>query len=249
MNLDSEKPFPRPLSGAAVAPLPSGLVPARTNLEGQSVRLEPMDPAVHAEDLYEVSHTTEEGRAIWTYLPEGPWPDRAAYIENLRANAGDLSRIFYAIRPLPDGPASGQASFMDIRAGEGVIEIGYIWFAPSLQRTRAATEALYLMLDYAMTDLGYRRMQWRCNSLNERSRIAAHRLGFRFEGIFHNHMIYKGLNRDTAWYSILDDEWPEVKSIIEEWLDAENFDAGGVSRQSLGEAMARRGPSRRGSTG
>ena len=145
MYADSEPRFPRPLSGARVDPPPSGLVPARQVIEGRHVRLEPMDPAIQAADLYEASHTWEEGRAIWTYLPEGPWPDRVAYASHVRANAGTLDRLHYALRPLPDGRASGQASFIDIHAGDGVIEIGYIWFAPSIQRTRAVTEALCLM--------------------------------------------------------------------------------------------------------
>ena len=242
MSKETEQRFPRPLSGACVDPLPSGLVPARRMLEGRHVRLEPMDPAVHADDLYEASHTTETGRAIWTWLPEGPWPDRAAYASHLRENAGALDRIYYALRPLPGGKASGQASFMDIHTGNGVIEIGYIWFAPSIQRTRAATEALWLMLDYAMTDLRYRRMQWRCNALNERSRAAARRLGFRFEGIFHNHMVYKGLNRDTAWYSILGEEWPAVRAVLQDWLDDANFDARGIAKRSLGAMMTARSP-------
>ena len=240
MNEKSERGFPRPLSGASVDPLPSGLAPGRQVLEGRHVRLEPMDPAAHTDDLYEASHTTEEGRAIWTYLPEGPWPNRASYANHIRANAGALDRLYYALRPLAGGRASGQASFMDIHAGNGVIEIGYIWFAPSMQRTRAAAEALYLMLDYAMTDLRYRRMQWRCNALNERSRGAARRLGFRFEGIFHNHMIYKGLNRDTAWYLILGEEWPAVRAILQDWLAADNFDAQGVATRSLTEMMGAR---------
>ena len=237
MHADSEPRFPRPLSGERVDPLPPCLVPARQAIDGRHVRVEPMDPAVHADDLYEASHASEVGRAIWTYLPEGPWPDRVTYTSHVRANAGMLDRLYYALRPLPGGKASGQASFMDIHAGNGVIEIGYIWFAPSMQRTRAATEALYLMLDHAMTDLRYRRMQWRCNALNERSRAAARRLGFRFEGIFHNHMVYKGLNRDTAWYSILDEEWPEVRSVLRSWLDDDNFDARGVARRSLAAMM------------
>ena len=135
---------------------------------------------------------------------------------------------------------------MDIHAGNGVIEIGYIWFSPALQRTRAATEALYLMLDHAMTTLRYRRMQWRCNALNQKSRSAARRLGFRYEGTFYNHLIYKGLNRDTAWYSILDDEWPEVKVILQTWLDTSNFGPDGLAKQSLTSLMSQRGPSHRG---
>ena len=240
MHADSEPRFPRPLSGARVDPPPSGLAPARQVIDGRHVRLEPMDSAVHTTELYEASHTSEEGRAIWTYLPEGPWPDRAAYASHIRANAGALDRLYYALRPLPDGKASGQASFMDIHAGNGAIEIGYIWFAPSMQRTRAATEAIYLMLDYAMTDLRYRRMQWRCNARNERSRAAARRLGFRFEGIFHNHMIYKGLNRDTAWYSILGEEWPTARAVLRDWLADDNFDARGVAKRSLTAMMGAR---------
>jgi len=124
----------------------------------------------------------------------------------------------------------------------GVIEIGHIWFGPQLQRTRAATEALYLMSRYAMDALGYRRMQWRCNSLNLRSRAAARRLGFRFEGIFYNHLIFKGRNRDTAWYSILDNEWPVVRELIEYWLSDDNFDSDGQAQRSLTQLMELRGP-------
>jgi hypothetical protein len=127
-----------------------------------------------------------------------------------------------------------------------VIEIGGIWFSPNLQRTRAATEALFLLLSYAMDELRYRRMQWRCNSLNVKSRNAARRLGFRFEGVFYNHQISKGRNRDTAWYSILDDEWPDVRANIERWLHDDNFDPGGKARSSLTEMMqAGRTPSTR----
>src|SRR5262245_46522546 len=127
----------------------------------------------------------------------------------------------------------------------GVIEIGSIWFGLMLRRTRSATESMYLMLRYAMDDLGYRRMQWRCNALNSASRAAARRLGFRFEGIFYNHMIFKGRNRDTAWYSILDDEWSEVREIMERWLAPSNFDQDGTAKTSLGALMDERGPSHR----
>jgi RimJ/RimL family protein N-acetyltransferase len=137
------------------------------------------------------------------------------------------------------------ASYLDIHPLDGVIEIGSISFTPELQRTRAATEAL-LLLSYPMDDLGYRQMQWRCNSLNVKSRNAARRLGFRFEGIFYNHMLPKGRNRDTAWYSILDDEWPEVREVIKDWLSDYNFDAAGNARRSLSELMQNRSPSLRG---
>jgi len=138
------------------------------------------------------------------------------------------------------------ASYLDIHPLDGVIEIGGIWFGTELQRTRAATEALFLLLSYAMDDLGYRRMQWRCNSLNVKSRNAARRLGFRLEGIFYNHMLSKGRNRDTAWYSILDDEWPEAREIIKAWLSDDNFDPAGNARRSLSELMQKRSRSVRG---
>jgi RimJ/RimL family protein N-acetyltransferase len=135
------------------------------------------------------------------------------------------------------------ASYMDIHPIDGVIEIGGIWFAPNLQRTRAATEALFLLLAYALDGLRYRRMQWRCNSLNTKSRNAARRLGFRFEGVFYNHQIVKRRNRDTAWYSILDYEWPEIRAIIQNWLADDNFDPAGKPRRSLSKMMHNRSTS------
>ena len=237
MTTDHEKPFQRPLSGADVERLPTGLVPARTVLDGTAVRLEPLDPAVHAVELHQASHGTDEALKVWDYLPFGPWPERLAFTQWLREWAGRPERIYYAIRPHDTGSADGMAAYLDIQPMQGVIEIGSIWFTPTLQRTREATESLYLMLAYAMDDLAYRRMQWRCNALNERSRAAARRLGFRFEGIFFNHLIFKGKNRDTAWYSILDDEWPEVRGIITAWLADDNFDAGGRAERSLSQMM------------
>ena len=158
----------------------------------------------------------------------------------MRSQSASFDTIFYAIRLLDSDRFQGQSSFLDINPQMGVIEIGHIWFGPGLVRTRAATEALYLMIRHAMDDLGYRRMHWRCNSLNEKSRQAARRLGFRFEGVFYNHMIFKGKNRDTAWYSILDDEWPEVREIMENWLDDANFDDDGQARTSLSDKMSQR---------
>ena len=154
--------------------------------------------------------------------------------------------IFYAIRPKSTGKAEGMCSYLNIEPANGSIEIGHIWFGPKLQRTRAATEALFLLLDHAMTELRYRRMEWKCNALNERSRNAAHRLGFRFEGVFYNHIIFKGQNRDTAWFSILDDEWPEVRERLSGWLNDQNFDASGKAISSLNDAMKDRTPSQRG---
>ena len=240
-----EQAFPRPLSGSAVPTPPPSLVPARNTIIGKTVSLEPQNAASHASDMYQASHDSEAGLHIWDYLAYGPWPTLEAYQATMRQQSADFNTIFYAIKSHETGKFCGQSSYLDINPQNGVIEIGHIWFGPELQQTRAATEALYLMIRHAMDDLGYRRMQWRCNSLNAKSRTAARRLGFRFEGIFYNHMIFKGKNRDTAWYSILDDEWPEVRGIMEQWLDDANFDAGGRADSSLSKLMNQRGPGMR----
>ena len=241
----AEQIFPRPLSGAAVETPPPGLVPPRAPIVGDHVTLEPQNAGEHAEQLYTASHSTEEALRIWDYLAYGPWTSVETYADTLRQQSSSMDPIFYSVRSHASGKACGQASFLDIHPQNGVIEIGHIWFAPELQRTRGATEALYMMLCQAMDDLGYRRMQWRCNSLNEKSRAAARRLGFRFEGIFYNHLIFKGKNRDTAWYSILDDEWPQVREIMAKWLGDGNFDPGGKAKTSLSEMMENRSPSNR----
>lgn len=204
-----------------------------------------MHAELHATELFDASHSTKEALKIWDYLTYGPWPDAITYSAFLRTQSASNDPIFYAIRSNKSGTACGQASFLDNNAQNGVTEIGHIWFGPELQRTRAATEALYLMLRHAMDDLGYRRMQWRCNAKNTKSRTAAQRLGFRFEGIFYNHLIFKGINRDTAWYSILDDEWPEVNDRIQTWLHADNFSSDGMPKSSLTETMQQRSPSTR----
>ncbi|MBX2867322.1 MAG: GNAT family N-acetyltransferase [Acidiferrobacterales bacterium] len=240
-----EQPFPRPLSGKLVESPPPALVPSRSEIVGKYVVLEAQDPCRHASALYQCSHNTEDGLKIWNYLTYGPWPSETAYFQFLKNQSASLDPIFYSIRDKHSDAVCGQASYLDIHPVNGVIEIGHIWFGPSLQKTTAATEALYLMIKHAMEDLGYRRMQWRCNSLNQSSRNAAKRLGFRFEGIFYNHLIFKGKNRDTAWYSILDDEWPELNSIFERWLEPSNFDADGKARQSLSGLMQHRSPSMR----
>ena len=240
-----ERPYPRPLSGAKVGRLPSALVPARTAIVGRYATLEPLDAARHASDLFEASHGSEAALRIWDYLPWGPWKSEAEFVNELRQQSAGQDRVYYAIRGAAGEKACGQICFLDIQPEQGVIEIGGIWFGLTLRRTRSATESIYLMLRYAMDDLGYRRMQWRCNALNAASRAAARRLGFRFEGIFYNHMIFKGRNRDTAWYSILDDEWPEVRKIMERWLAPSNFDQDGMAKTSLAALMEKRGPSRR----
>ncbi len=243
-----ELPYPRPLSGAPVDGLPSALIPSRAPLRGKYVELVPQDAAKHAADLYAAGHESEQSSKIWDYLAYGPWASVEDYRATMRAQSADFNTIFYAIRPLDTHRFEGQSSYLDINPAMGVIEIGHIWFGTHLSRTRAATEALYLMIRHAMDDLNYRRMHWRCNSLNEKSRHAARRLGFRFEGVFYNHMIFKGKNRDTAWYSILDKEWPEVRGILEAWLDESNFDDQGVAMTSLFDMMFERKSSKRGKT-
>ena len=242
---DNEPVYPRPLSGKPVTSLPPALLPARISIQGEHVTLEPLDATRHGMHLYEASHSSDEALKIWDYLTYGPWPDVTSYQATLRTQSASPDPVFYAICLNSTGKAIGQASFLDLNAQNGVTEIGHIWFGPQLQRTIGATEALFLMLCYAMDDQGYRRMQWRCNALNSKSRNAARRLGFRFEGIFHNHLIFKGKNRDTAWYSILDDEWPEVRAIISAWLNSDNFSDDGRSKSSLTEAMKIRSPSTR----
>ena len=238
MTEPTETPYPRPLSGEPLERVPSGVSPARTPLIGQTVQLEPLQPDTHGDALYHASHDTDVARQIWDYLPDGPWPTQADFDHWLRNAAAPPDWVTYAVCPSGTGRAAGMASFLDIQPQAGVIEIGYIWFAPELQRTRAATEALYLLIAHALDDLGYRRMQWRCNSLNAKSRAAARRLGYRFEGIFYHHMVVKGRNRDTAWYSILDHEWPQICEIIKTWLADDNFDAQGVAKTSLAAEMA-----------
>jgi RimJ/RimL family protein N-acetyltransferase len=232
MTEQREQIFERPHSDEPVSPLP-GLIPARAPLEGLHARVEPIDPRRHAEELYAASHGVPGGEAIWRYLGYGPWPDVDVFRAWLRDCAAQHDPIFFAIRDRASGKACGMASYLNIVPKNGSIEIGHIWFAPKLQRTTAATEALYLMIRHAMDDLGYRRMEWKCNALNEASRRAARRLGFRFEGIFYRHMIVKGRNRDTAWYSIIDSEWPAIRANPQAWLAPENFDAQGRQKRSL----------------
>jgi len=227
----------RQLSGDVVDPLPPGLYPARVPLDGRYARVEPLHPIDHAQELWDASHDapTDVTDRIWDYLPYGPFPSFDAFRAWLRTCSASADPTFFAIRDGRTGKAAGMASYLNIRPSDGVIEIGHIWLAPSLQRSREATEALYLMIRHAFDDLGYRRVEWKCNALNEPSRRAAARLGFAYEGTFYRHVIVKGRNRDTAWFSILAEEWPPIRANFEAWLAPENFDADGRQIQSLGE--------------
>jgi RimJ/RimL family protein N-acetyltransferase len=210
----------------------------RERLEGALVQLEPADIARHGADLYAAQSGAPD---IWTYLPYGPFADTADFRTWLGACAASVDPLFYAIIDRATGRATGMASFMRMTPEHGVIEVGNIWYSPALQRTRQATEAMYVMARHAFEVLGYRRYEWKCNARNEPSRRAALRLGFSYEGVFRQHMVVKDQNRDTAWYSMLDSEWPGAKAAFEAWLDAGNFDAAG--RQLSGLADLREQPS------
>jgi RimJ/RimL family protein N-acetyltransferase len=206
--------------------------PERAPLAGETVRLEPVDPERHAVDLFTSSN---DAPALWDYLAYGPFPNQDVFTDWLKERAGSDDPLFYAVVDRESGKARGMASLMRIKPANGVIEIGHIWFAPVLQRTRQATEAIYLLAQHAFDDLGYRRFEWKCDALNQPSRRAAERFGFVYEGVFRQHMVIKDRNRDTAWFSIVDGEWPLVRAAFEAWLEAENFDGEGRQRISLVE--------------
>jgi RimJ/RimL family protein N-acetyltransferase len=202
--------------------------------------LEPLDLDRHIGPLYRIGHESETARQSWAYLPWGPFSDEAAFLELMRKLSRIEGNAFFAICDAVSGAVVGMAAYWDSQPVFGVTELAAVWFAPAFQRTLGATDAMFLMLTYAMDELGYRRVQWRCNAMNAKSRSAAKRLGFRFEGIFFGNMVSKGRNRDTAWYSILDSEWPGLKSTIEAWLDPSNFDVEGKQLQSLSVMTAAR---------
>ncbi len=205
--------------------------PQHTVLEGCYCRLEPLDAGRHAADLHAANSLDHAGR-MWTYLFSGPFASLEEFTAWLEAREDSLDPLFYAIVDAETGRAAGLASYLRIDTTHGVIEVGHLAFSPLLQRTRAATEAMYLMMKHAF-ELGYRRYEWKCDALNAASRRAAERLGFRFEGVFHQAAVYKGRNRDTAWYSIIDSEWPARETAFRAWLDPANFDDDGRQRRAL----------------
>lgn len=215
------------------APVPDWRPPARPpddlTLRGRFCRLERLGEA-HGPDLFEALSEDAEGR-VFTYMPDGPFPTFDGYTAWLRRAMVGADPLQFAI--LTDGRATGTASFLRIAPDAGSIEVGYITFSPRLQRTPAATEAMFLMMQWAF-EAGYRRYEWKCNALNAASRRAARRLGLSFEGVFRQAAVVKGRNRDTAWYAAIDSEWPRLKTAFETWLAPENFDRRGIQRRSLG---------------
>jgi RimJ/RimL family protein N-acetyltransferase len=199
---------------------------------GHHVRLDPQVPE-DAEELFRISHESPKVEALWRYLPVGPFGDPAEMAAFLTEWGRQPDVRAFTVRSLADGRALGSYSLMSLRPIHGVGELGNIWFTPAAQGTKANTECAWLLLKYCFEELGYRRMEWKCNAENAPSRKAALRLGFTFEGIFRQHLIVKGANRDTAWFSLLDDEWPEARAAMEKWLIprmGENLPAGPADR-------------------
>ncbi|CAB3703843.1 GNAT family N-acetyltransferase [Paraburkholderia rhynchosiae] len=222
------------------APLPdwSGAQPpARTSLAGRYCRIEPVSVEAHAADLFEAYNSAADGRD-WTYLAIGPFESVDAYREHLTRIAALADPLHYAVIDLASGKAVGTLALMRIDAANGVIEVGHVTYSPRLKRTRVATDAMFLLMKYVFDELGYRRFEWKCDSLNEPSRAAALRYGFTFEGIFRQAIVYRQRSRDTAWFSVIDSEWPALRASYTRWLDDANFDAQGRQVQRLADLIA-----------
>lgn len=218
-----------PLLGAPVPDWTPPPAPPHEPVDGRWARLEPLDPARHARDLHEANGGSV---AMWDYMPHGPFPDFGPYLEWVETAAKSADPLFFAVIDKEDGKPKGVVSYLRISPEAGSVEIGHIAYSPPLQRTSAGTEAMYLMMRRAF-ELGYRRYEWKCNHLNAPSRRLAQRLGLSFEGVFRQHMVVKGRNRDTAWYAAIDAEWPALKTAFDTWLDPANFDGNGLQKQSL----------------
>ena len=211
-------------------------LPSASPMTGRSCRLERLDRAHHGAQLWQAFAATDP--AAWTYLPYGPFSERAEFTGWLDRVALPSDPLFHAIIDASSGQAVGVASLMRIDPSNGVIEVGHIHFSPALKRSRAATEALYLLMSRVFDELGYRRLEWKCDALNSRSRAAAVRFGFTYEGTFRQAVVVRGRNRDTAWFSLLDHEWPAVKQGYAAWLDPANFDASGQQKVPLSQLFA-----------
>jgi len=206
--------------------------PPLSTITGKYCKVEPLDVDVHAEDLYQ-AYGKDQDQSNWTYLPYGPFASFDQFETWLNSSCCGEDPLFHSVIDLATGRAVGMASYLRIEPNVGVIEVGHIHFSPLMQRTPIATETMYLMMKRVFDELGYRRYEWKCDSLNATSCNAAKRLGFKFEGVFKQLTMYKGRNRDTAWYAIIDSEWPALKSMFKAWLDPDNFDENGQQRRSL----------------
>ncbi|MBA3446488.1 MAG: GNAT family N-acetyltransferase [Pseudaminobacter sp.] len=213
--------------------------PERVPLEGRYVRLEPLDAESHGDGLFEAS-TVADASERFRWLPEYPPQSRADHQPWLDKAAASEDPLYYTVIDAASGKVAGRQTYLRIDPANGVIEIGHIYWNGLVARKPAATEALFLFAKYAFDDLGYRRFEWKCNNANAPSKRAAERFGFQFEGIFRQAGVVKGQNRDTAWYSIIDKEWPALKRAYENWLDPANFDADGQQKRRLEEFRADR---------
>ena len=227
------QPIGEPVPGWTARPRPG-----REPMTGRYCRLEALDPARHSADLHAANASDATG-GMWTYMPYGPFARPADHLAWAQRMAPGEDPLFHAIVDQPSGRAAGVASYLRIEPEVGVVEVGHICFSPLLQRTPAATEAMYLMMRRVFDELGYRRYEWKCDALNAPSRAAASRLGFAFEGVFRQAVVIKQRNRDTAWYSILDSEWPRLDAAFRRWLDPANFAADGAQRERLSDLTAR----------
>ena len=211
--------------------------PPGTPVDGRYCSIAPLDAARDANELFAAMMHDADG-ANWTYLPYGPFETFNEYDTWLRETCLTPDPMFHTVRLADTGKAAGIASLMRIDTTMGVIEVGHIHYSPLLQRTPASTEAAYLLMRRVFDELGYRRYEWKCNNLNEPSKSAAERLGFTYEGVFRQLGVFKGRNRDTAWFALLDREWPATRQAFEEWLDPANFDSAGHQKARLGDLMA-----------
>lgn len=209
-------------------------LPPHAPLAGRYVTLEPLDAASHADQLWAALQAPPTDPQQWQYMAYGPFAARAEFDAWLAGVAAGSDPLFFAVRDHASGKVVGQLALMRITPAHGCVEIGHVLFAPPLQRTPGASEAIYLLMRLVF-ELGYRRLEWKCDADNARSRRAAERLGFVFEGLFRQHLVVKGRNRDTVWYALLDGDWPRCRAAFERWLAADNFDAEGRQRHGLVE--------------
>ena len=230
-------PVQRPLALGQEVAWSGAQRPGRAPLRGAHVLVRPVDAENDAEPLFAASHPPAGEEAMWTYLPDGPYESAEHLRRMLEWAAGTDDAVYFTLAPLPEERPLGMAAYLRITPEFGVIEIGHIWLSEGLRRTTAATEAIYLLARHVFDDLGYRRLEWKCNALNAASRRAAERFGFAFEGGFRKHQVVKGRNRDTAWYAITDEQWPSIGSGFRAWLVPENFDRAGRQLRALGELI------------
>jgi RimJ/RimL family protein N-acetyltransferase len=206
--------------------------PSHNTLQGRSVRLEALDPTRHGDDLWQTLQGPDADPLLWDYLPYGPFNARADFNAWLSRHAASQDPLFFAVVEQSSGQVQGVLSYLTIAPQHGSIEIGHICYGRVMQRSVQATEVIYLLAKHAF-DNGYRRLEWKCNNDNARSKRAAERFGFSYEGLFRQHMVLKDRNRDTAWFSIIDSEWPALAAGYERWLAVDNFDANGQQKQRL----------------